>query len=65
VLHAADSAVQAVELMYKATGGSAIYSSCVLERCMRDVHVAAQHISVSGQHYQTVGQALLRMGGGQ
>ena len=32
---------------------------------MRDVHVAAQHISVSAQHYQTIGQSLLSTGDGE
>jgi indole-3-acetate monooxygenase len=58
-VHAAESAVQAVELMYKAAGGSAVYSRSALDRCMRDVHVAAQHIGVSAQHYQSIGQTLL------
>jgi indole-3-acetate monooxygenase len=58
-VYAADNAVEAVELMYKASGGSAVYSNSVLDRCIRDVHVAAQHIAVSGQHYQAIGKALL------
>ena len=62
-VYTAESAVQAVELMYKAAGGSAVYSSSALDRCMRDVHVAAQHIGVSAQHYQSIGQALLGRAG--
>lgn len=62
-VHAAESAVRAVELMYQAAGTSAIPSSSALDRCLRDVHVAAQHIAVSTQHYQTIGQTLLGRSG--
>lgn len=58
-VHAGESAVRAVELMYQAAGSSAIYSDSPLDRCLRDVHVAVQHIAVSTQHYQTIGQQLL------
>lgn len=62
-VHATESAVRAVELMYQAAGTSAIPSRSVLDRCLRDVHVAAQHIAVSTQHYQSIGQTLLAQSG--
>jgi len=62
-VHAAESAVRAVEVMYQAAGTSAIPSSSALDRCLRDVHVAAQHIAVSTQHYQVIGQTFLNRSG--
>jgi alkylation response protein AidB-like acyl-CoA dehydrogenase len=61
-VHAGEAAVRAVELMYQAAGSSAAYSSSPLDRCLRDVHVAVQHISVSTQHYQDIGRALFSQG---
>jgi alkylation response protein AidB-like acyl-CoA dehydrogenase len=58
-VHAGEAAVRAVELMFQAAGSSAVYSSSPLDRCLRDVHVAVQHISVSTQHYQDIGRGLL------
>jgi len=58
-IHAGESALQVVETMYKAGGGSSAYSSSPLDRCMRDVHVATQHIGVSPNHYDQIGRELL------
>src|SRR5215510_15950317 len=40
--HAAQSAAEAVDLMFNAAGTASIYASSRLERCFRDVHVATQ-----------------------
>jgi hypothetical protein len=37
------AALQAVDMAYTATGSRAISSSHPLQRCFRDLHVAAQH----------------------
>lgn len=62
--HAAISAAQAVDLMYNAGGGAAIYQSCLLERFFRDIHVATQHISVTQTYYELAGKVLLGMSPG-
>src|SRR5215471_7593156 len=43
--HAAQSAAEAVDMMFNAAGTTAIYASSRLERCFRDVHVATQHVT--------------------
>ena len=53
------SATEAVDLLYHLAGGSAIYNSNILQRCLRDVHVTTQHISVNQGVYESVGQVLL------
>jgi alkylation response protein AidB-like acyl-CoA dehydrogenase len=60
--HAAESAAQAVDLMFNLAGTAGIYTSSRLERCFRDVHVAAQHINVAPSNIEMVGQYLLGQG---
>lgn len=57
--HATTSAVQVVDLMYTAAGGTAIYSSHPLQRCLRDVHVATQHMMVAQPTYELAGRVFL------
>ena len=58
---AADEAVKAVEVVYSAAGASANFESSPLSRCMRDVPVVRQHITVSPQFTNAVGRVLLGM----
>jgi Acyl-CoA dehydrogenase, C-terminal domain len=53
---AATQAVQAVELLFAAAGASAIYAGFGLERCLRDVRTAAQHICVTPTNFEIAGQ---------
>jgi alkylation response protein AidB-like acyl-CoA dehydrogenase len=57
--HAATSAKEAVELMFNAGGSASPYTGSGLERCVRDIHAAAQHIILTAANYQMVGQAFL------
>jgi indole-3-acetate monooxygenase len=57
--HATSTATQAVDLMFSAGGSSSVYASTGLERCLRDIRTAAQHIVVVPSNYEMVGQALL------
>ena len=53
------SAAEAVDLLYHAAGGTAIYTSNPLQRCFRDVHVATQHIMVAQPTYEVLGKIRL------
>jgi alkylation response protein AidB-like acyl-CoA dehydrogenase len=57
--HAVNAAKQATELMFSAGGATAVYTSSGLERCLRDVHAAGQHLTLASTNYEMVGQALL------
>jgi indole-3-acetate monooxygenase len=46
VAYAAECAVQATELCYRAAGGTAVYESAPFERALRDVNTAATHMNV-------------------
>jgi alkylation response protein AidB-like acyl-CoA dehydrogenase len=57
--HCARSAVDAVDLMFEAGGGTAIYESSRLARCFRDVHLVTHHMMTAPLNLAMVGQYLL------
>jgi alkylation response protein AidB-like acyl-CoA dehydrogenase len=57
--HATAEAVKAVEGAFSLGGGSAIYESCPLQQCLRDVRAAAAHHILAPQNYELVGQVVL------
>jgi alkylation response protein AidB-like acyl-CoA dehydrogenase len=57
--HAMRASIDVVNAMYTLAGGSAVYDSSPLQRHLRDVHVASQHITVASSTLETCGQLLL------
>jgi alkylation response protein AidB-like acyl-CoA dehydrogenase len=60
--YAAQSAAEAVDLMFNAAGTSSVYLGSRLERCFRDVHMVPQHVAVAASNIEMVGQYLLGFG---
>jgi indole-3-acetate monooxygenase len=60
--HAAHSCIDAVDLMQRAAGGTAVYLSSPIQRCFRDVHVAASHFLVNVEKYAAAGRAIIEPG---
>lgn len=56
---AARASAQAVDLLYNAAGGSALYEDNLLERCFRDVHAATQHVGIASSNFELSGRVLL------
>jgi indole-3-acetate monooxygenase len=59
MLNAFDASAQAVQLLYKARGGSAVYADGKLDRRLRDVLTMNQHVTVSLKFYEIAGRDLL------
>ena len=57
--HAAESAARIVDMMTAAAGASAIFETCALERCFRDVHAAVKHVAMSANNYIVAGRISL------
>ena len=60
-IHAHEACAEAVDLLYKANGGSSVYGGGALERCFRDAHTANQHTLNNLKVYETTGRVLLGM----
>lgn len=52
-------AARAVDLLYSAAGGGAVYAAGPLQQRFRDVHAATQHAMVSADIVETAGAVLL------
>jgi len=61
--HATKECAKVVDLAYEHGGGAAIYATSSLQRAKRDVHVATQHLMVSGTTATLAGRALLGIEG--
>jgi alkylation response protein AidB-like acyl-CoA dehydrogenase len=59
MVHASTACTQAVELLYKASGGSSVYSGHTLDRRLRDIQTANQHVVVSLKTWEVTGRVLL------
>jgi alkylation response protein AidB-like acyl-CoA dehydrogenase len=57
--YAADCAMQATDLMYRAGGTTSIEWGQRLERCWRDMHVVGQNFALLPEFYVLGGKALL------
>jgi hypothetical protein len=45
--------------MYRAGGGSAVYSGSLLDRCARDIQVIGQHVGLGPVGYEVAGRVFL------
>jgi alkylation response protein AidB-like acyl-CoA dehydrogenase len=62
--HAVDSALQAIDLMYRAGGTTSNQRTHQLARCWRDIHVVGQSAGVMPEWYALAGRALLGLDSG-
>lgn len=56
--NATRSAREAVDLMFLAGGGTAVYRKGQLQRCLRDIHALSQHVSTGTASWEESGAAL-------
>jgi alkylation response protein AidB-like acyl-CoA dehydrogenase len=59
MVHASTACTQAVELLYKAGGGSSVYSGNAFDRRLRDIQTVNQHTVVSLKTWEVTGRVLL------
>jgi alkylation response protein AidB-like acyl-CoA dehydrogenase len=57
--YSAACAMQVVDLMFDAAGGSSVYETSRMERCFRDAHMVTHHVGVGSRNIELVGQYLL------
>jgi alkylation response protein AidB-like acyl-CoA dehydrogenase len=59
MVHASTACTQAVELLYKANGGSSVYAGNAFDRRLRDIQTANQHTTMSLKTWEVTGRVLL------
>jgi alkylation response protein AidB-like acyl-CoA dehydrogenase len=59
MVHAGTTCTQAVELLYKAHGGSSVYAGSAINRRLRDIQTATQHTTLSLKTWEVAGRVLL------
>jgi len=59
MVHASTACTQAVELLYKANGGSSVYAGNMFDRRLRDIQAVNQHAVVSLKTWEVAGRVLL------
>ena len=57
--NATRSAAAAVDLLYTAAGAAANYRRSPLQRALRDVHAATQHMGTAPQQFESAGRMLV------
>ena len=57
--HVVGTCTEAVQLVFKASGGSAVYQAGALDRCVRDILTMNQHLMGSLRTYEMSGRLLL------
>ena len=60
-VNAAEASVKAVDLVFGGAGSQAAQASFPIERCWRDVHTAATHVTVNTANYESTGRVLFGM----
>jgi indole-3-acetate monooxygenase len=58
-MHTVAAGARAVDLIYHAAGTSGIFTTNLLERFFRDIHVASQHRCASPEELYQAGRVLL------
>jgi alkylation response protein AidB-like acyl-CoA dehydrogenase len=57
--NATRSAAAAVDILYTVAGASANYRSSPLQRALRDIHAATQHVGTAAPQFQSAGRMIL------
>jgi alkylation response protein AidB-like acyl-CoA dehydrogenase len=57
--HITSECIDVVEAAFRLAGSASVYSSCPLERRLRDIYVAGQHISAFEELYRSLGAIVL------
>ena len=57
--HAVQTSAEVVDRVYTLAGGGAVFAASPLQRALRNVHVATQHMMVSDATYELTGRLLL------
>ena len=57
--HAATVGAEVADVAFTLAGGTAVYDTSLLGRCLRDAHVVTQHIQTAPKLNETIGKLLL------
>jgi len=60
--NAYEASLDATRFAFRAAGGSALFRSNRLQRCLRDIEAGSQHMVVSDESWERVGQVWLGVG---